>query len=87
MWRVAGIQYALGERVGAAMALVAVAREAERYGEPALQARALFEAAVHYAAAEKYSLSVARMKRLEPLLGSPHVSSDFRGQVERRLEG
>jgi hypothetical protein len=84
LWQIAEIHYALGSRLRSARALDEVASEAAKYGDPALQAKALFEAAVHYAAIARHSEARARMNRLEPLMSSPFISNEFRNRVEVR---
>jgi hypothetical protein len=84
LWQIAEIHYALGSRLRSAQTLDDVASEAAKYGDPEMQAKALFEAAVHYAAISRHAEARARMDRLEPLMVSPFIGDDFRSRVEVR---
>jgi hypothetical protein len=84
LWEVAEIQYSDGRLAASARTLDRVAREAEKFGDPVLQARALFEAAVQYSTLGQHGEAALRMERLEPLLESPFIGSDLKSQISAR---
>ena len=62
-----------------------LARDAERLGDPAVQAKALLEATVLYNSAGMKAEAHACAARLEQLMASPHVSNDLRSAVQTRI--
>jgi len=84
LWEIAEIQYSDGRFAASARTLDRVAREAEKFGDPVMQARALFEAAVQYSTLGQTADAVLRMERLEPLLESPFIDSDLKSQMSAR---
>jgi hypothetical protein len=54
-----------------ARSLDMVASEAEKYGDPVSQARALFEAAVQHSAISRFTEARSRMQRLGPSSSRP----------------
>jgi hypothetical protein len=87
-WKIAEIRVALGNQLGAALALDVVAREADRFGEAELHARALFEAANYYSAAGRRVEAADRLRRFELAVASPYVGEELRASLqERRKDG
>src|SRR5690606_1338908 len=83
-WKIAEVQNALGSQLRTARALDDVAREAGRYGDVELEARALFEAAVNYTAAKQHNTASNRMRRLDGLVQSPAISDELRARIAQR---
>ena len=85
MWKLAELYQSEGQSRRTAVTLDKLASEAERFGDPKLQARSLLEAAILYQKAGMTENSLACAERLQPLMASPFVSADFRAEVQRRL--
>lgn len=84
-WKIAEIQNALGSPLRTAQALDAAAREADRFGNMDLHVKALYEAAVSYAAGNQTGRSAQRIRRVEGLLDAPGVSEEVRLQIRARM--
>lgn len=85
LWLSAQMSYSRHQHQRAAVTLEALAKEAQRYGDPVLQARALIEAAVLYQHAGMGKESLACLKQLKPLLSSPYLSAQARAAIEERI--
>ena len=85
--RLASVYHGKNNLTRAAVTLDDAATEAEAHGEPALQARALLEAATIYAGAREFEKAQFRIERLKKLLDSPHLPAELRAEIESRLRG
>jgi hypothetical protein len=87
LWQAAILEHGRGgrHRLHAATMLDELAEQAAIYGDPALQARALIEAAILYQSKRRSERARSCMDRLEPLLRSPHVSAELRADIESRI--
>ena len=86
MWKLAELHHSQGQSPErTADVLTALALEAERLGDPQVQAKALLEATILYKKANVPVKAHACADRLEQLVASPHVSAEFRQEVQRRI--
>ena len=85
MWKLAELYHSQKSLKRAATVLEALAADAERFGDPQIQAKALLEAAVLYKNTGMSAQAVACANRLDLLLASPHISDEFRQEVARRI--
>ena len=85
LWRLGSLYYADGDLRRAALTFDRLAHEAESYGDPVLQARALLEAAVLYQRAGMSEKVMPRVERVELLLASPYMSAEVRDGITRRI--
>lgn len=85
LWKLATVQHGQGAFGRAADTLDRLAELAERHGRPGMQARALLEAVFMHLEAGNVREARLRVERLAPLQTSPHLSTDFRAEIERRL--
>ena len=83
-WLLAEIDHAAGRPLRAARQLDAAAHDAEVFGDPAMQARALLEAATLYAGERHFAQAATRVERLRPLLRSPHLPAEVRRSMALR---
>lgn len=86
LWRVAETYFAADDARGAAWALDEVAAEAARFGDPALELKASFEAALAYQQLNKPSSVALRLTRVKTLLQSPAVPQEQKERIESRME-
>lgn len=84
-WLLATAYYAEGRELAAARALDDAARAAAEFGDPSMELRATFEAAVLYARQHMADLVATRVDRSRRLLKSPAVSAELRTSIERRI--
>lgn len=84
-WLLATAYYAEGRDLSAARALDDAARAAAEFGDPAMELRATFEAAVLYARQRMPDLVAARVDRTRRLLKSPAVPAELRESIARRM--
>lgn len=85
LWRLANDYNAEGSWEQAAAMMHDLADDAERFGNPQVQAQALLEATILYSKARMPQEARVCVKRMEPLLASPHITDEFRQQVQRRI--
>lgn len=85
MWKLASEYHADRSWDQAASVLKELADDAERFGNPQVQAKALLEATILYSYARMPQDARACATRLDLLLASPHVSDEFRQAVQRRI--
>lgn len=85
LWLLAEAELASGENVRAAATLDRLARLAELHGDPVMQARALFEAAVQYQQARLGDRARERYERMRPLLGSPYMPVKLSESLQARV--
>lgn len=85
MWQLAGLYNTEGSWKRTAAVLNELAEDAERYGNPQVQAEALLEATVLYDKARMPQEALACAKRLDSLMGSPFVTEELRQEVQRRI--
>lgn len=86
MWKLAQLHHSGGqcpERT--AHLLFAFARDAQRFAEPEIEAKALLEATLLYKKAYIPEKAFACADRLEVLIASPSLSDDLREEIERRI--
>jgi len=83
--RIATIQLSEGQTGAAATTMDRLAERAEWLGYPEIQARALIESAVLYQQLGARHAARERVRRLEPLLGSPHLDADTSNRIRSRL--
>lgn len=87
LWGQANTEFATGRHTRATATLMTLAREAEVYGDPDMQARALLEAAVLYERSHNPQRALASVERLKPLLDSPCLSESTRHEITTRVQG
>lgn len=85
MWKLAELYHSQKSAKRAAAVLDALAVDAERLGDPKLQAKSLLEAAILYKNARMPEKAVACATRLNLLMASPHISDEFRQEVQKRI--
>lgn len=85
MWKLAELHQSENDPRRTARVLDQLATEAERFGDPQLQARSLLEATILFQKARMNDEALTCANRLKPLLGSRFVSPEFRAEVDRRL--
>lgn len=84
LWEMANIEH-LNAPLRAAEILDQAAIEAETYGDPVAQARALLAAAVLYQQADRPGEARARVDRLRPMLRSPYLPEELRKELLRSV--
>lgn len=87
LWRLAGIQLFDGKLNDAAATLDATAQEAARFGDPAMELRATFEAAILWQKAKRNDLAMAHLDRVRCLLQSPVIDAALKNSIEQRIVG
>jgi TolA-binding protein len=85
--KLARIEHGLGKAARAAAALDAAAADAEAHGKPALQARALLDAAATYAALRRHDRVQARLGSLASLAGSAELPAELKAEIQARVGG
>ena len=85
MWKLAELHHSEGSTRRTAAVLHELAMDAEQFGDPQLQAKALLEATVLYNKARMNDKAIECAKRLDLLMASPHVSNELRSEVQNRL--
>ena len=65
--------------------LVALAADAQRFGDPQIEAKALLEATILYNMVGMRHEAHACADRLEQLMASPHISAEFRQEAQSRI--
>ncbi|MCC6929628.1 MAG: hypothetical protein IT359_11615 [Gemmatimonadaceae bacterium] len=85
LWRMAGAQLFQGKVVDAATTLDETAQEAARFGDPTMELRATFEAAILWQKAKRNDVAMSRLERVRDLLRSPVIEEDLKTSVERRI--
>jgi hypothetical protein len=83
--KLAAVENGEGRAQAAAAALDDAAAEAQQYKQPALEARALLDAASVYAATRQHSKAQARLSRVSSLAGSPEISAELRAEIQARV--
>ena len=83
--RIATIHLAAGRPHQAARAMDELSARAEWLGYPDVQARALIEAAVLHQQTGARHAALERVRRLEPLLASPHLNERMSARIRSRL--
>ena len=84
-WLIATTFFAEGRDLAAARALDEAAQSAAEFGDPEMELRATFEAAVLYAAQRMPEQVSSRVERVRRLLKSPAVGPEVRTGIERRM--
>jgi hypothetical protein len=84
-WLIATTLFAEGRDLATARALDEAAQSAAEFGDPEMELRATFEAAVLYASVHMPDLVSSRMSRVRRLLKSPAVRPEVRSSIERRI--
>ncbi len=85
LWRLAETYFAGDDARGAARALDAVAEAAGRFGDPALELKATFEAALVYQELKDRSAVALRLPRIKTLLQSPVVPQEQKQEIKGRM--
>lgn len=85
LWRLAGMQLFLGKTVDAAMTLDETAQEAARFGDPTMELKATFEAAILWQKARRQDVAMSHLERVRDLLRSPVVDQELKQSIERRI--
>jgi hypothetical protein len=84
--RLAGVEHGEGRSGHAATALDDAAAEAEAHRQPALQARALLDAAATYAGLRQFDKAQSRLRRLAPLAASAGLPAELKAEIEARVK-
>jgi len=84
--KLAAVEHGQGRSGRAAAALDEAATEAEAHHQPALQARALLDAAATYAGLRQHDRAQSRLQRLAPLATSADVPADLKAEIEARVK-
>jgi tetratricopeptide (TPR) repeat protein len=84
--KLAGVEHAQGRSNRAAAALDDAATEAEVHHQPALQARALLDAAATYAGLRQHDKAQSRLQRLAPLTASATLPAELKAEIEARVK-
>ncbi len=84
--RLAAVEHGEGRSGHAASALDDAAAEAETHHQPALQARALLDAAATYAGLRQFDKAQSRLHRLAPLASSAGVPAELKAEIEARVK-
>lgn len=84
--KLAAVEHGEGHHSRAAAFLDDAASEAELYNQPALEARALLDAASVYAATRQHSKVQQRLARLAPLAASDEIPADLRAEIQARVK-
>ncbi|GMV10420.1 MAG: hypothetical protein AMXMBFR55_21540 [Gemmatimonadota bacterium] len=87
LWRLAGIQLFDGKLTDAALTLDQTAQEAARFGDPAMELRATFEAAILWQKARRNDLAMSNLERVRCLLQSPVIDGELKSSIEQRIVG
>jgi len=87
LWRLAGLQLFQGKTVDVAITLDETAQEAARFGDPAMELRATFEAAIMWQKVKRNDVARARLERVRCLLQSPAIDAKLKNSVESRIVG
>ena len=85
IWRLAANHIYDGDVTTGAQLLDDLADEAARYGDPTMQLRASFEAAVLWQQAKRQDLTQRNLERVRCLLQSPAISADLKATIEGRM--
>ena len=85
LWRLAGTQLFQGKLVDAAMTLDETAQEAARFGDPTMELKATFEAAILWQKAKRHDVAMSHLDRVRDLLRSPVVEQELKESIERRI--
>ena len=85
MWQLAGLYNSERSWKRTASILNELADDAERYGNPQVQAQALLEATILYNKARMPQEALTCAKRLDDLMASPHVTDELRQEVQQRI--
>lgn len=87
LWRLAGIQLFDGKIMDAAITLDQTAQEAARFGDPAMELRATFEAAILWQKVKRNDLAMSNLERVRCLLQSPVIDGELKSSIEDRIVG
>jgi hypothetical protein len=85
MWKLAELYNSEKDDRRTATILHELAMDAERFGDPQLQARALLEATILYNKANMKEKAIGCASRLDLLMASPFVSDELRAEVKNRI--
>lgn len=85
LWRLATNLVYDGDVQGGATMLDELAGEAARYGDPTMELRATFEAAVLWQKARRQDLVRKNLDRVQCLLQSPAIAADVKTTIQRRI--
>ena len=85
LWRLAGVQLFQGKVVDAAATLDETAQEAARYGDPTMELKATFEAAILWQKAKRNDVAMSHLDRVRDLLRSPVVDAELKESIQRRI--
>lgn len=85
LWRLAGVQLFDGKTYDAVITLEDAAQEAGRFGDPTMELRASFEAAVLWQKLKRPEDARRNLDRVRCLLQSPAVADDIKADIERRI--
>jgi hypothetical protein len=84
--RLAAVEHGEGRSGHAATALDDAAEQAEAHRQPALQARALLDAAATYAGLRQFDKAQSRLHRLAPLAASAGLPAELKAEIEARVK-
>lgn len=84
--RLAAVEHGEGRSGHAASALDDAAAEAETHRQPAIQARALLDAAATYAGLRQFDKAQSRLHRLAPLASSAGLPAELKAEIEARVK-
>lgn len=87
LWRLAGIQLFDGKVMDAAITLDQTAQEASRFGDPSMELRATFEAAILWQKVKRNDLAMSHLERVRCLLQSPVIDGELKSTIEGRIAG
>jgi hypothetical protein len=85
LWRLAGVQLFDGKVYDAVITLEETAQEAARFGDPTMELRASFEAAVLWQKSKRNADALRNLERVRCLLQSPAVAAELKADIERRI--
>lgn len=85
LWRLAAMQLFTGKTMDAARTLEETAAEAARFGDPSMELRATFEAAILWQKVKRHDLAMTHLERVRCLLQSPVIEDEIKRSIERRI--
>ena len=85
LWRLASNHVYDGDIRGGALMLDDLAAEAARYGDPTMELRATFEAAVLWQKVKRHDMSRRNLERVDCLLQSPAIAEIEKDRVKKRI--
>jgi hypothetical protein len=85
LWRLAHSYFYHDDEARTAQVLDELAESAAHFGDPTMELRASFEAAVIYQHARASDKVAAKMTRVQALLKSPAITDDMKKEIQGRL--